>query len=65
MRHLVRLVTPPGGICYEPFGGSGTTAAACVLEKLNFVMSEREDDYVPIANARIAEAQKEMLEKLF
>lgn len=65
MRHLVRLVTPPGGICYEPFGGSGTTPVACVLEKLNFVMSEREDDYVPIANARVAEAQKEMTEKLF
>lgn len=60
MRHLVRLVTPPEGICYEPFGGSGTTGVACVLEGLDFVMSEREAEYIPIAEARIADAQKEV-----
>lgn len=28
MRHLVRLVTPPGGLVLDPFLGSGTTAIA-------------------------------------
>lgn len=63
MRYLVRLVTPPEGICYEPFGGSGTTGVACILEGLKFVMSEREAEYVPIAKARVAEAEKEMANK--
>ena len=32
MRYLVRLVTPPGGTCLDPFAGSGTTVEACILE---------------------------------
>lgn len=53
MRWLVRLVTPPGGIVLEPFGGSGTTAMACAAEGLDFVLIEREAEYVPIIEARL------------
>ena len=54
MRWLVRLVTPPGGTCLDPFVGSGTTGIAAVLEGFDFIGIEREADYCDIARARIA-----------
>lgn len=54
MRWLVRLVTPPGGTVLEPFAGSGTTVEACILERFNVVAIEREADYLPLIEARIA-----------
>ena len=56
MRHLVRLVTPSGGLVLDPFVGSGTTGCACALEHFQFVGIDRDDDgtYLPIAEARIA-----------
>ena len=60
MRYLCRLVTPPGGTVLDPFTGSGSTGKAAVLEGFNFIGIEREAEYVPIAEARIAEAQKSM-----
>ena len=53
MRYLVRLVTPKGGICLDPFMGSGTTAVACKAEKINYIGCELEPEYVKIAEARI------------
>lgn len=53
MRWLVRLVTPPNGLVLDPFGGSGTTAMACAAEGLDFVLIEREAEYVPIIEARV------------
>ncbi len=57
MRHLVRMVTPPGGTVLDPFLGSGTTGIACVLEGFAFVGIEREAEYVAIAEARIEHAR--------
>lgn len=54
MRYLCRLVTPPGGTVLDPFMGSGSTGRGAVLEGFNFIGIEREDEYVPIARARIA-----------
>lgn len=54
MQYLVRLVTPPGGITLDPFGGSGTTALACLEEGFNYLLIEREPEYIEIINARIA-----------
>jgi site-specific DNA-methyltransferase (adenine-specific) len=53
MRHLVRLVTPPGGTVLEPFAGSGTTIEACVIEGFNCIAIEREADYLPLIEARL------------
>ena len=53
MQYLVRLVTPRGGICLDPFMGSGTTAVACKSEKVNYIGCELEQDYINIAEARI------------
>lgn len=53
MRWLVRLVTPPGGVCLDVFCGSGTTGVACVLEGFHFMGFEAEARFVDISRARI------------
>ncbi len=56
MRWLVKLVTPPGGLLLDPFGGSGTTGKAAALESRRAVLIEREPQYAEIARNRIAAA---------
>jgi site-specific DNA-methyltransferase (adenine-specific) len=58
MRYLVRLVTPPGGLVLDPFTGSGSTGKAAILEGFRFIGCELTDEYIPIAEARIAAAVK-------
>jgi DNA modification methylase len=58
MRHLVRLVTPPGGTVLDPFLGSGTTALAAEMEGFPWVGIEREAEYVAIAEARLNGTQR-------
>jgi len=53
MRYLVRLVTQPGGITYDPFAGSGTTLIAAHLEGMQWVGSELDQEYYNIALQRI------------
>lgn len=60
MRHLVRLVTPAGGVVLDPFLGSGTTALAAEQEGRQWVGIEREAEYVAIAEARLAGWQRGM-----
>lgn len=54
MRWLVRLLAPEGGLVLDPFTGSGSTGAGCVLEGARFHGIEREAEYAPIARARIS-----------
>ena len=58
MRHLVRLVTPPGGTVLDPFLGSGTTAIACEMEGFEWIGIEKEAEYVAIAEARLNGVQR-------
>jgi DNA modification methylase len=59
MRHLVRLVTPPGGTVLDPFTGSGTTGMAAMLEGCNFVGIEQSADYAEnLATPRIEQARR-------
>jgi DNA modification methylase len=60
MRHLVRLVTPPGGTVLDPFLGSGTTAVAATLEGFRWIGCEMTDDYLPIIKGRVAWAEGEV-----
>ena len=53
MSHLVRLVTPQGGVVLDPFTGSGSTGIAAVMGGARFIGIEREADYITIARARI------------
>jgi site-specific DNA-methyltransferase (adenine-specific) len=58
MRHLVRLVTPPGGLILDPFLGSGTTAIAAEMEGFRWLGIEKEPEYVAIAEARLNGVQR-------
>ncbi len=57
MKQLVRLVTPPGGVVLDPFGGSGTTALAALSEGFDAIVIERERESFETAERRIAEAK--------
>ncbi len=63
MRWLCRLVSPSGGIILDPFMGSGSTGKAGLLEGFRFIGVEREDEYMPIAHARIAAALRPVAAK--
>jgi site-specific DNA-methyltransferase (adenine-specific) len=58
MRYLVRLVTPPGGTVLDPFAGSGTTLVAAKEEGFGYIGIELEPEYVEIAEARLAAAER-------
>lgn len=45
MQWLCRLVTPPGGVVLDPFGGSGTTAEAARREGFDCVLMEAEAQF--------------------
>lgn len=53
MRYLVRLVTPPGGLVLDPFGGSGTTAEAARLEHCQYLLMELSPEYCADAAERL------------
>jgi len=55
MRWLVRLVTPPEGVVLDPFAGSGTTGEACSKEGMNYVLIEKELDYIQLINDRLSQ----------
>ena len=59
MRYLCRLVTPAGGLVFDPFMGSGSTGKAALLEGFRFVGIEREAEYINIAKARLVRAEQE------
>lgn len=52
-QYLQRLVTPKGGLTYDPFGGSGTFALSAINEGLNWILSEKIPEHCDIANKRI------------
>lgn len=58
MRYLVKMVTPKGGICLDPFMGSGSTGKACMLEDVKFIGIDITPEYLPIAEGRIKYALK-------
>lgn len=53
MRYLVRLVTPKGGVCLDPFSGSGSTLIACKLELFNYIGIDMNEYYCKITEARL------------
>jgi DNA modification methylase len=53
MRYLCKLVTPPDGIVYDPFCGSGTTLVGAKLEGFQWVGSEMDPEYAEIARKRV------------
>ena len=62
MEYLVRLVSKKGDTVLDPFMGSGTTGVACKQLDRNFIGIELNEEYIVIAEKRIAHQpiQKEM-----
>lgn len=55
IKYLIKLVTPPGGICLDPFEGSGTHALACLELGFHYMGFEKEKAYYNICMRRIQE----------
>jgi site-specific DNA-methyltransferase (adenine-specific) len=45
----------PGMTIFDPFAGSGTTAIACLETGRNYILVEKETDYIEIINKRISQ----------
>lgn len=52
MQHLIRHITPPGGIVLDPFAGSGTTAEAARREGFDCILMEAESEYLDFLRQR-------------
>ena len=52
-RQLLKIYAPMGGVIYDPFMGSGTTALACKRMNLNYVGSEISEKQCEWAENRI------------
>lgn len=50
---------PEGGLIYDPFMGSGTTAIHSIMNNRNFIGSEMSTEYLEIANKRISDIQSQ------
>lgn len=52
LQHLIRHITPPGGLVLDPFAGSGTTAEAARREGFDCVLMEAEPEYAAFLRER-------------
>ena len=60
MRWCCRLIGgQKGSVILDPFGGSGTTGAAVILEGFDCILIEREAEYLPIIEGRLQWAREE------
>jgi site-specific DNA-methyltransferase (adenine-specific) len=57
MKQLIRLTTKEGDTVLDPFGGSGTTAIACLELNRNYIIIEKDLEYYNIINDRILDWQ--------
>jgi site-specific DNA-methyltransferase (adenine-specific) len=58
MTYLCKITkTPTGGIVLDPFGGSGTTALACIRTGRSYIIIEKKSEYCQIAKERIKKAK--------
>lgn len=54
LKNIILHCTDPGDLVLDCFGGSGSTAVACIETDRNYVLIEKEEKYVEIAEDRIA-----------
>lgn len=60
-RRLIKLYSFTDDIVLDPFMGSGTTAVSSLKEGRNFVGYEINEDYIELANKRIAVVKQESI----
>lgn len=56
---FIELATEPGGIVFDPFLGSGSTAVACALSGRSCVGVEKTAEYYEVAKQRIGSETQE------
>lgn len=62
IKHLVKLITPKGGICCDPYFGSGTLGLSIrELGNYKFIGIEREMKYFEISQRRVGELKPQVL----
>jgi DNA modification methylase len=49
----IKTWTNEGDVVYDPFGGRGTTAVACIKTNRNYILSEIAAEYIDIINTNI------------
>lgn len=54
LRILIQASSQRGDLVVDPYGGSGSTAEACLLEERRFILAEIDPDFHRIAEKRIA-----------
>jgi site-specific DNA-methyltransferase (adenine-specific) len=65
MKYLIKLVTRPNGTVLDPFTGSGSTGKAALIEGFRFIGIEMTEDYIPIIEGRLKNAEEKIDEGLF
>jgi DNA modification methylase len=55
--HYIEAFTKPGAICYDPFAGGGTLAAAAKITHRNFIAFEIDPTRADAARERVADTQ--------
>jgi site-specific DNA-methyltransferase (adenine-specific) len=55
LRSLIQSSSLVGDVVFDPYGGSGSTAAACILEKRSYLITEIDPEHFRHAEERIAE----------
>lgn len=59
MRYLCRLITPPNGKVLDMFAGTGTTGQAAKEEGFNYILIEKEHEYIVDIHNRLNNIQKQ------
>jgi DNA modification methylase len=63
MEYLIKLVSREGAVILDPFGGSGTTALACINLDRQFIIMERDEQYIEIIKKRVEKLNKKPKQK--
>jgi len=53
VRKCLRMYAKPGSVVYDSFMGTGTTAEACIIEKMTYVGSELSEEQCKYAEKRL------------
>ena len=56
LKNVINHCTEEGDVVLDCFGGSGSTAVACIETNRNYILIEREEKYIDISKERIGNA---------
>ena len=61
-RNIVACASPVGGVIYDPFMGSGTTALAVLMERgeRSYIGSEISDSYIAMAESKLKDYRQQL-----